>query len=173
MRLGVLTFLLIGCCFSISVWGQSLSVHVSKSWSTSTVNTKSNHFTTDLHLSTSFSREDMLHAATTAYNAWDYPIYQKSVSEQPIGQVCIIVPQVENALTLIPVTNKDFAYDQDYEVGMILSYMSAAKPGYSQEGLLFHPVSLPVMGDPSSSTTLSYNSSNTTNDNSRNNQLLC
>ena len=103
-----------------------------------------------------------MHAATTAYNAWDYPIYQKSVSEQPIGQVCIIVPQVENALTLIPVTDKDFAYDQDYEVGMILSYMSAAKPGYSQEGLLFHPVSLPVMGDPSSSTTLSYNSSNTT-----------
>lgn len=156
------TFSNVGDDVSISVWGQSLSVHVSKSWSTSTVNTKSNHFTTDLHLSTSFSREDMLHAATTAYNAWDYPIYQKSVSEQPIGQVCIIVPQVENALTLIPVTDKDFAYDQDYEVGMILSYMSAAKPGYSQEGLLFHPVSLPVMGDPSSSTTLSYNSSNTT-----------
>jgi hypothetical protein len=156
------TFSNVGDDVSISVWGQSLSVHVSKSWSTSTVNTKSNHFTTDLHLSSTFSREDMLHAATTAYDAWDYPIYQKAVSEKPIGQVSVIVPQIDNAMTLMPVTDKDFAYDQDYEVGMILSYMSAAKPGYTQEGLLFHPVSLPVMGDPSSSTTLSYNSSNTT-----------
>ncbi|WP_305840013.1 hypothetical protein [Photobacterium leiognathi] len=147
---------------TIGVWGQSLNAHFNNTWSQAKVAHLGLSSISDLNTAINISQDDIVHLTTNAYNIWIYPIYQKSKSENVVSEVSIIKPIRENITTFIPTNNPDFFYDQDYESGMLLSYVNASKKGLKDSNLLFHPVSLPILGDRSSTSSISYMESNTT-----------
>ena len=146
---------------NIGIFDQSVNVQVGKSWSDSSISNHSSHYATSLHVSVNVSKNELLHTSASQYNFWCYPLYKRTEGETPVGSVVIRQPIQENVIGIYSVEESTFPYDQDYEVGMLLSYVNASTPNYSETALLFHPVSLPIMAN-SSQATLSYNENNST-----------
>ncbi|WP_141218370.1 hypothetical protein [Bordetella genomosp. 5] len=119
---------------------------------------------TDLHVSVGVSQNDAVHGLLQPYYYWEYPIF-KGVNgvKTYAGVLTVVFPIGQAQDAYFPTTIKDFAYDSDYEIGSILTYLEASKPGYtSPKTLMFDLEDIPVTDDTAAGTSTHYTNQNST-----------
>lgn len=146
---------------SVTVFGQTISANIGQTWHDSKMKMQSNHYSTNVHSTLTVAKNDILHVNASQFNIWTYPIHQKTQSKDSLEDIVIIQPLIENTIGLYSVQDKEFVYKQDYEIGMLLSYLNANMDGYETNQLLFNPVSLPILGS-GGQASLSYNETQST-----------
>lgn len=143
----------------VTIFGQTISDAIGATWTTQHVKTASENTNIDVHLMVTFSEEDGLHAVGSFMTAWTYPVTCRG---EAVGTLTVLSPGSTPTPGVFTTSHPDFFYDQDYEVGMLLSYVTAEKSGYDVARLMFSPITLPVLGDSASIASVNYDITNTT-----------
>lgn len=140
----------------------AVNAHYSKSWGGSDMHMSSDQTNISIHISANVSTMDAIQAYGSTFYLWEYPIYAKSVSQNHIGILSVLIPDGFGD-QLLWANDPRFDYNQDYEIGKVLTYLDAHKPDYDVKNILFEPVTISVGADQSGgSTTVAYNKNNTT-----------
>ncbi|WP_141217985.1 hypothetical protein [Bordetella genomosp. 5] len=139
-----------------------VSVHASFAYGEDFSQISGSSSSTDLHVSVGVSQNDAVHGLLQPYYYWEYPIFKgvKGVKTYA-GVFTVVFPIGQAQDAYFPTTIKDFAYDSDYEIGSILTYLEASKPGYTgPKTLMFDLEDVPVTDDTAAGTSTHYTNQN-------------
>lgn len=140
----------------------SINASISTTYGETSMDSSGAQSSVDVHVMSSFTDEDTLHANVSAYFVWQYPLYKRSLMITPVGYLTIIIPDGPLEDTLLTTADTSFFYVQDYEVGSLLSYVGRDMQGYDKKNIMFRPEGLTVIADSSSGSSVSYSSDNST-----------
>ena len=140
----------------------SINGSISTTYGETSMDSSGSQSSVDVHVMSSFTDEDTLHANVSAYFVWQYPLYKRSLMITPVGYLTIVIPDGPLEDTLLTTEDTSFFYVQDYEVGCLLSYVGRDMQGYDKKNIMFRPEGLTVIGDSSSGSSVSYSSDNST-----------
>ena len=140
----------------------SVSAHFGKSYGGSTMHMGDTQKNVSIHLTSGASDSDLIHGYAANFYVWDYPVYQKSAQQEHFATVTVVVPEGFSD-TVLDTTEPSFLYDQDYEIGKILTYINRTIPGYVVAQLLFKTEVFSSTADTQGGgTTLMYSKTNST-----------
>jgi hypothetical protein len=138
----------------------SVSAHFSHSWGETKMHMSSDQETESIHISTTFSNTDGLHAYMSDFYVWQYPVFCRQFSVDPVGFLTLLIPDGFSDVTL-DTGDKDFYYVQDYQIGKLLSYVDAESVGFDKSNLWFTKEVLTCSGDATAGgSSLTYNKDN-------------
>lgn len=140
----------------------SVNAHYGESVGGSNLHMKTDQSTISLHVSSGIADTDILHCYGSQFYLWEYPLYQKTTMDKPFDYLTVLIPDGFTD-ALLDTTDDRFAYDQDYEIGQILTYLDAVKPGYDPDRLWFNKTTFTCTADSQGGgTTLTYSKDNST-----------
>lgn len=114
----------------------SVTAHFGQTWGGSTMHMENDQNNISIHVSASIGQEDVMQCYASTFYLWEYPIFIKAKSKDPIGYLSILIPDgFDNEM--LTANDPRFTYDQDYEIGSILTYLNTHKTNYLLKNLWF------------------------------------
>ncbi|SFV89623.1 hypothetical protein MNB_SUP05-SYMBIONT-5-1060 [hydrothermal vent metagenome] len=139
----------------------SVNFHYGKSWGTSKMKMHSDQTNVSIHISSGISETDLIHTYGSTFYLWEYPLMKITDSSDVQGYLTVLIPDgFIDAST--PTDDPLIAYDQDYQIGSILTYLKALKPQYDVKNLMFTKAAVVCTNDTAGGGMISYNINNST-----------
>ena len=114
----------------------SVNGHFGYNFGSSSLNMDSDQTGTSLHITSGISNTDMLQGYGSLFYVCQYPLFRRNLFSTAFGYLTVLIPNGFEDV-LLDAAYPRFAYDQDYELGCILSALDAKKPGYDPDSLWF------------------------------------
>lgn len=137
----------------------SLNAHYGQSWGGSKMHMENDQTNISVHVSDSISQLDRIQCYASEFYLWEYPVYIPSKSSDYIGYLTILIPDGFEQ-KILTADDPRFTYDQDYEIGSLLTYINVHKPSFDLKNLWFERFTLTCTSDSAGGTTIVYNKSN-------------
>ena len=119
----------------------SLNAHYGQTWGGSKMHMENDQTNISVHISDSISQLDRIQCYASVFYLWEYPVYIPSKSSDAIGYLTILIPDGFEQ-KILTADDPRFTYDQDYEIGSLLTYINAHKPSFDLKNLWFERFTL-------------------------------
>ena len=130
---------------SQSAFCTTISEHYGKMYGGSKMHMSSDTKSKSMHITSGISQSDLVHGYDSIFYLWVYPVYLGKNNE-PLDAITVLIPVGFND-AILEASDPRLCYEQDYEIGQILTYLNSDLPGYDDANLWFDTEELSATSD--------------------------